>query len=86
MNFQTKCFQKSEGIYLITIKNLCKSYKGTIALNNINLEIRDGEIFALLGTNGAGKTTLIKILSTLILPTSGTVRINNYDILRDPKK
>ena len=86
MNFQTKCFQKSEGIYLITIKNLCKSYKGTIALNNINLEIRDGEIFALLGTNGAGKTTLIKILSTLILPTSGTVRINNYDILRDPQK
>jgi ABC-type multidrug transport system ATPase subunit len=50
------------------------------ALEDINLEIKQGEVFGLMGQNGAGKTTLIKIISTLITPTSGRVIINGYDI------
>jgi ABC-2 type transport system permease protein len=53
---------------------------GTLAVDGVNLVIRQGEVFGLVGPNGAGKTTLVKILSTLILPTSGTARINGYDL------
>jgi len=63
-----------------------KSKKKTVkALNRINLNIYEGEIFGLLGPNGAGKTTLIKCLTTLLLPTEGTAEINGYDLLRDDK-
>ena len=60
---------------MIQITNLTKKYKEKIAVNNINLTIKEGELFALLGTNGAGKTTTIKMLSTLILPTEGEIII-----------
>ena len=53
------------------------------ALKGISLEIARGEIFGLLGPNGAGKTTLIKCMTTLLLPTSGTIQINGYDVERD---
>lgn len=56
---------------MIKINNLTKKYKDKLAVDNLNLEIKTGELFSLLGTNGAGKTTTIKMLSTLILPTSG---------------
>ena len=52
------------------------------ALENILLEIAPGESFGLIGPNGAGKTTLIKCLTTLLLPTSGTIRINGYDVVQ----
>ena len=55
----------------IKIVNLRKEYKDVVAVNDLNLEIKDGELFSLLGVNGAGKTTLIKMLATLIKPTSG---------------
>ena len=48
----------------IEIKNLTKKFKDKVAVNNINLEVKKGELFALLGTNGAGKNTTIKIIST----------------------
>ena len=64
----------------IVIKNLTKKYDDVIAVNNINLEIKDNELFALLGVNGAGKTTLIKMLSTLLKPTSGEAYINELSI------
>ncbi len=53
------------------------------ALKNINMDIPKGQIYGLLGPNGAGKTTLIKCLATLVLPTSGTARVNGYDVLRE---
>jgi ABC-2 type transport system ATP-binding protein len=55
---------------LIKIRNLVKKYENFIALNEINLEVFDNEVFGLLGPNGAGKTTLIHILATLLKPTS----------------
>lgn len=72
---------------MIKINNLTKKYKEKYAVNNLNLEIKSGELFSLLGTNGAGKTTTIKmLLSTLILPTSGEVKINNFDLTKDSAK
>jgi len=56
------------------------------ALRNVSIQVKRGELFGLLGSNGAGKTTLIKILCTLILPTSGKAFVNGLDITRDVKK
>ena len=70
----------------IETKKLTKKYKEKTAVNEINLKINQGELFALLGTNGAGKTTTIKMLSTLILPTDGEIKINGLDIIKDRQK
>ena len=70
----------------IEIKNLTKKYKEKTAVNRINLKINQGELFARLGTNGAGKTTTIKMLSTLILPTDGKIKINGLEIVKDRQK
>lgn len=70
----------------IDIKDLTKKYKDVVAASNLNIQIKKGEIFSLLGTNGAGKTTIIKILSTLLLPTNGEVKINNFDLIKDKMK
>lgn len=73
-------------IVVIKIKNLTKKFSKLIAVNNVSFEIKDNECFALLGLNGAGKTTLINILSTGMLPTSGYVTINNYDLIKEKEK
>ena len=73
-------------MYSIEIKNLTKKYKDKIAVNKMNLKIKQGELFALLGTNGAGKTTTIKVLSGLILPTDGEIIINNMNMRKDTIK
>ena len=69
---------------VVSISNLTKTYaSGLEALKRIDLEIRKGEIFALLGPNGAGKTTLISIVCGIVTPTTGSVLVDGYDILRD---
>ena len=69
---------------IIKIENLSKVYaSGFQALNNIDLEIREGEIIALLGPNGAGKTTLISVVCGIVNPSSGRVLIDGYDIIKD---
>lgn len=73
-------------MYAIETKKLTKVFKDKTAVNNIDLNIKKGEIFALLGTNGAGKTTMIKMLSTLILPSSGSIKINGLDIVKNKQK
>ena len=67
----------------IETKKLTKKYKDKIAVNEINLKINKGELFALLGVNGAGKTTTIKMLSGLILPTSGEIEIEKMSMKDD---
>jgi ABC-2 type transport system ATP-binding protein len=69
---------------VISISHLTKTYaSGLVALKNIDLEIRKGEILALLGPNGAGKTTLISIVCGIVTPSSGTVRADGHDILHE---
>lgn len=75
----------------VQIEGLRKQYNppnGTFAVGpqapGINLEISEGEIFSLLGPNGAGKTTTISILSTLLTPTAGTIKIGGYDVQKQP--
>jgi len=71
---------------MIEIHHLRKEYGNTIALDNLHLEIPEGEVFGLIGPNGAGKTTLIRILATLLEPTYGQVRIAGFDVLGEPLK
>jgi sodium transport system ATP-binding protein len=71
---------------MIVVENLTKSFRdlrrGLVqAVNDINFEARAGEVFGLLGPNGAGKTTAMRILCTVLRPTSGTARIAGYDIV-----
>jgi ABC-2 type transport system ATP-binding protein len=64
---------------MIRVQNLVKKYGDFIAVNDISFDVAQGEIFAFLGPNGAGKTTTIKILTTLLRPTSGKVEIDGLD-------
>jgi len=68
----------------ITITNLTKKYGGLTAVDNLNLTIEKGELFALLGVNGAGKTTTLKMLSCLIRPTGGDAVLLGESILKNP--
>ena len=69
---------------LIKINNVRKSYAGGFeALKGINLEINRGEILALLGPNGAGKTTLINAICGVVVPNSGTITVDGYDVVKD---
>ena len=72
---------------VVSVKNLSKTYSNQFqALNKINLDIKQNEIFALLGPNGAGKTTLISIICGIVTPSVGTVEVGNYDIIKDYRK
>jgi len=71
---------------MIITENLTKVYGEVKAVEDLNLEVRPGEIFGFLGPNGAGKTTTIRILTTLTKPTSGYAWINDFDVLREPHK
>jgi ABC-2 type transport system ATP-binding protein len=69
---------------IISVSGLSKTYaSGFQALKGVDLEIRQGEIFALLGPNGAGKTTLINIVCGIVNPSGGTVTVAGHDIIRD---
>lgn len=71
-------------MYAIQIKNVVKEYKnGVQALSGLNLTVKQGELFSLLGQNGAGKSTLIRILTTYLKPTSGHIMMFGKDIEKE---
>ena len=76
---------------VLSVKNLNKTYikngsKKIEALNNLNLEVKEGEIFGLLGPNGAGKSTFINILAGLVLKSSGEINVWGFDIDKNPRQ
>ena len=73
-------------MFAIETTNLTKKFKDKIVVDNLNLQIKQGELFSLLGTNGAGKTTTIKMLTTLLSSTDGQILINGLNIKNDAQK
>ena len=72
---------------IIEVRSLVKKYgKDVLAVNNINFDVIDGEVFGFLGPNGAGKSTTISMITTLLTPTSGTITLNGYDAVKDATK
>ncbi|MGE3318245.1 MAG: ABC transporter ATP-binding protein [Candidatus Berkiella sp.] len=69
---------------MIKVTNLTKRFNGFVAVDNISFFVPEGKIFAFLGPNGAGKTTTVKMLTTLLSPTSGTLTVNGFELGTDP--
>lgn len=70
----------------ITSESISKNYGKVAALNSLNFEVDRGEIYGIIGPDGAGKTTLFRILTTLLLPDSGTATVDGFDVVKDFKK
>jgi ABC-2 type transport system ATP-binding protein len=68
---------------IITVTDLVKQFGKVTAVDNVSFDVRPGELFALLGPNGAGKSTTIKVLTTLLRPTSGYAELAGHDVTRD---
>ena len=68
----------------IAARDVCKSFGAHVVLDKVSLTVEQGTILALLGPNGAGKTTMVRILSTLIPPGSGSMRVAGHDVVTDP--
>ena len=71
---------------MIEILGITKKFKDMEVLKGIELKVKDGEILGLLGENGAGKSTLLRIISTMLKPSSGTAKINGFDLISEPEK
>ncbi|MHA1333803.1 MAG: ATP-binding cassette domain-containing protein [Candidatus Odinarchaeia archaeon] len=71
---------------VIVTSKLTKSFGKVLAVNEVNLEVREGEVFGLLGPNGAGKTTLVRMLCGILKPTKGSAFVVGYDLLKDADK
>jgi ABC-2 type transport system ATP-binding protein len=69
---------------MIKLENVTKCYKTFRAVNDLNLEIKRGEVFGFIGPNGAGKTTTIKMLATLMLPTDGSLFVGGHNVVTEP--
>ena len=70
----------------IELERLSHNYGDRLALDNLSFAVQPAEIFGLLGPNGSGKTTLFRILSTLMVPSSGVARIEGFDVAREPNR
>ena len=75
--------KKPEGVSAIIINDLVKEFEDVTAVDNLSLEIMEGELFSLLGPNGAGKTTTINILNGIMKPTRGTVKVAGFDVAKN---
>ncbi len=73
-------------VHVIETQQLTKTYNSIKAVDKLDITVDSGEIFGLLGPNGAGKTTTVSMLCTILKPTSGTAKVNGYDIVKEPNK
>lgn len=73
-------------VYKTTTGTIRRKSKEIVAVDDVSFDIKDGELFGLLGPNGAGKTTIVKVLTTLLIPTSGNARIQGYDVEKEAEK
>jgi sodium transport system ATP-binding protein len=71
---------------MLEIKNLTKRFGEVTAVSDISFRVGKGEVFGLLGENGAGKTTTLRLLATMLQPTSGTAALAGYDLVKEPEK
>ena len=71
---------------MIKVNNLVKKFGEVTAVDNVSFEIAKGEIFGLLGENGAGKTTTLRMLATMLRPSSGSAKMGGFDVVREPEK
>ncbi|GAA5336964.1 ATP-binding cassette domain-containing protein [Thermus antranikianii] len=69
---------------MIEVASLTKAYGQRLAVQDLTFQVAPGEVYALLGPNGAGKTTTLRVLSTLIRPTQGRIRVAGFDVVQDP--
>ena len=69
----------------IQVQNISKSYQNNLAVNALTFEVKEGELFGLIGPDGAGKTTLFRILTTLLLANEGTATVAGFDVVKDYK-
>lgn len=70
----------------VEVRDLVKSYGSFLAVRGISFNVFDGEIYGLVGPNGAGKTTTFRVIATLLMPTSGSVKVCSYDVIREANK
>jgi ABC-2 type transport system ATP-binding protein len=70
----------------VKVQGLSKKFGAIQALNDVSFSIKEGEVFGLIGPNGAGKTTTLRIISTLIVPTGGSVTVFGFDVVSQPEK
>lgn len=70
----------------ISVKNISKSFKKINAVNDVSFEVKDGELFGLIGPDGAGKTTIFRILTTLLFADKGTASVAGFDVIEDYKE
>ncbi len=71
---------------ILVVQSLTKKFDDFTAVNDISFNVEKGSIFAFLGPNGAGKSTTIKMLTTVLKPTSGEISINGFDVLKEQSK
>ena len=69
---------------MLEVKNLSKKFKAFTAVDDISFEVNPGEIVGLLGENGAGKTTTMRVIATMMTPSKGEVKVNNFTITKEP--
>ncbi len=74
-----------DGRMMITVTHLTKAFDTTRAIDDLSLKVAQGETFGLIGPDGAGKTTTLRVISTAMVPTEGTVTVNGIDVTRDPE-
>ena len=80
--FRIKSYKKPNSI--ISFENISLSYGNRLILDNISFKINEGEIFGMLGPNGVGKSTIFNLITGLIKPDNGKIKINNNDVLNYP--